>query len=216
MDAQKAAEELKIIRQLMERPIRFSTMSGLAAIQAGLWAMAGLAGDWLAFRRCGDWKAALILGMAVWAAVFALAFAGVVILTRRREIAQGMPFWSPVKRRILSTILPPFIAAIGVTLAICARSLDVDVESYKMSGESAAAVTPGYLIPALWMLFYGVTLWQLGQFSPVEVKVLGAAISAAGLATAMLWQWQPYWTMGITFGGFHIIYGVVVWIRHGG
>jgi len=216
MDAHKATEELKVIRQLMERPIRFSTMSGLAAIQAGLWALLGVAGDWWVFRHCSSFNSALILGMGVWAAVFVLAFAGAVLLTRRREIAQGMPFWSPVKRRILSTILPPFIAAIGLTLAICAYSLYAGAAGCKTKAVLDWTLAQGLLIPAIWMLFYGVTLWQLGQFSPAEVKVLGGAFIAAGLAAAGLWQGYPCLAMGATFGAFHIIYGVVVWIRHGG
>ena len=216
MDAQKAAEELKIIRQLMERPIRFSTMSGLAAIQAGTWTLIGVAADRWIFRNVQEWNQALVLGMAVWACVFVLSFVGVVLLTRRREIAQGMPFWSPVKRRILSTILPPGIAAIGLSLAICAGVWEDAGHCMYVPGKSIAAVGQWYLIPAIWMLFYGVALWQLGQFSPVEVKVLGGAFILAGLATALLWQMEPYLTMGVTFGGFHILYGVVVWIRHGG
>ncbi len=216
MDAQKATKELTVIRQLMERPIRFSTMSGLAAIQAGVWTLLGVTADRWIFRNNDFWKLTLVLGMAVWAAVFGLSFLGVVLLTRRREKMQNMPFWSPVKRRILSTILPPAIAALGLSLAIYAGVWEgVEKEMY-VSGEPMAALGQWYLIPAIWMLFYGVALWQLGQFSPVEVKVLGGAFIAAGLVTALLWQGEPYLTMGVTFGGFHIIYGIIVWIRHGG
>ena len=45
MDTERAVSELKIIRQLMERPIRYSTMSGLAGIWAGSMALVGLALD---------------------------------------------------------------------------------------------------------------------------------------------------------------------------
>jgi hypothetical protein len=66
----------------------------------------------------------------------------------------------------------------------------------------------------------------VGEFSVVEMRVMGAAFVLAGLATAAFCQFRvpfdlcynyaPYWTLGITFGGFHIIYGLVVRIRHGG
>ena len=39
---------------------------------------------------------------------------------------------------------------------------------------------------------------------------------AASVLSAAYWQYAPYWTLGITFGGFHIVYGVIVWVRHGG
>ena len=206
MDTDRAAGELKVIRQLMERPIRYSTMSGLSGILAGCAALAGLAADWHFWWRLEP-ADALMVNMFVWGGVFMTALAATLILTRLRERRQGMPFWSPIKRRIALTILPPFIAAIGLTFAIACRYLHIG---------GTDSIYQGYLIPAVWMLFYGVALWQLGAFSPIEVRLLGAAFIAAGLVTAAFGQWYPYWAMGITFGGFHIIYGVIVWIRHGG
>ena len=206
MNADKAAEELKVIRQLMERPVRYSTMSGLSGVLAGAAAIGGLAVDWHLWTRLEP-NAALVINVFVWGGVFMAALVATLVLPRLREKRLGMPFWSPVKRRILVTILPPFLAAIGLTLAIVVR--------FGVSGGSDA-LHQGYLIPAIWMLFYGVALWQVGQFSPLEVKLLGACFIAAGLATATFGASYPYYAMGITFGGFHVTYGVVVWVRHGG
>jgi hypothetical protein len=203
MDADRAARELKVIRQLMERPIRYSTMSGLSGIVAGCAALAGLAADWYFWRRHAAVDA-MWINMGVWAGVFLVAFAGVAILTRLRERGRGMPFWSSVKRRILLTILPPFLAGAGLTAGIVYRwYFDVGPNQWG-------------LIPSLWMLFYGVALWQVGAFSAPEVRILGTAFLAAGLVTAPLYQTHPYWALGVTFGGFHIVYGLAVWIRHGG
>ena len=203
MDADKAAQELKVIRQLMQRPVRYSTMSGLSGIFAGIAALAGVLADWCISETYGP-KMAVPVNVAVWAGVFAAAFLAATVLTRLREIKQGMPFWSDVKRRILQTIGPPFLAAIGLTGAIAYRSW--------------VGVGPNMwgLIPAIWMLFYGVTLWQLGLFSPIDVRLLGAAFLLAGLVAAVGSHTHPYWAMGITFGGFHIVYGIAVWVRHGG
>jgi hypothetical protein len=206
MDTEKAAADLKVIRQLMERPIRFSTMSGLSGIWAGLVALAGLAVDHFVSRRLpGEQGVWIILGD--WAGVFVLAFAGAWTFTRRREKRQGMPAWSGVKTRVLLTILPPFVAGVGITAIIILRW-------------TFARATPSLdqfdLVPAIWMLFYGVALWQLGEFSPREVRLLGAAFVLAGLATAALFQESPYAALGATFGGFHLIYGAIVWIRYGG
>lgn len=204
MNADKAAEELKVIRALMERPIRYSTQSGQAAIWAGLMALAGLAADWrISIRYAAEPHTAFHITLAVWAGVFLAALAGVLILTRIREKARGMPFWSPVKRRILLTILPPFLAAAGLTAVIVARWY--------------CGIGPNMwlLIPSLWMLFYGVALWQVGEFIAVEVRTLGAAFLLAGLAAAV-YPREPYFVLGVTFGGFHLAYGAVVWLRYGG
>lgn len=203
MQADKAAAELKVIRQLMERPIRFSTMSGLSAILAGCAALAGVAVDWHVSRHNAP-DAAMWINLGVWGAVFVVAFLGVMVLTRLRERKAGMPFWSDVKRRIAMTILPCIVAGVGLTLAIVYRwRIDVGPNQWG-------------LIPAVWMLFYGVALWQLGDLSVVEVRLMGTAFIVAGLVTAVAFQHHPYWAIGVTFGGFHIVYGTIVWIRHGG
>ncbi len=202
MDANRAADELKVIRSLMERPIKYSTQSGLAGIVAGAAALAGVAADAEVTRRNPGLEG-LWISMCVWAAVFAVAFLGTLLLTRLRERRRGMPAWSLIKRRILLTILPPFVAGVGLTIAIIYRYVGVGSDEW-------------LLIPAVWMLFYGVALWQLGEFSIVEVRVMGAAFILAGIVAAALYQASPYEALGVTFGGFHIVYGLVVWVRHGG
>jgi len=205
MDGEKAASELAIIRQLMERPVRYSTTSGVSGILAGVAALTGLALDWLiCTRHPSDPATAMWLCMIVWAGVFAVAFGGVVILTRLRERKQNMPFWSPVKRRILRTILPPFVAGAGLTAAIIYRW-------YVGDGPSQWG-----LIPSLWMLFYGVACWQVGEFSIRELRIMGAVFILTGLIAAVFWQFEPYWALGLSFGGYHLVYGAIVWMRHGG
>jgi len=203
MNADKATEELKVIRALMERPIRYSTMSGLSGILAGLAALAGLAVDWWVWWNF-PYSRALVLSGAVWLGVFAAAFLAALICTRVRERRHGLAFWTPVKRRVLEAISAPAVAGFGLSGAIALR----------MWGDPAsdlwAAVAP------CWMLFYGVALWQLGAFSPKEVRCLGAAFLAGGLVSAVFLPYDPFASLGATFGGFHIVYGIVVWIRHGG
>lgn len=212
MNADKAAENLAVIRQLMERPIRYSTMSGLSGIFAGLAALVGVAVDRHVYNHYPP-RQAMWINIFVWAGVFVAAFACSVVLTHIRERGQGMPFWSPIKRRILMTILTPFVCGVGLTAAIMYRW-------YIGDGPNQWG-----LIPAICMTFYGVALWQVGSFSIGELRVMAVAFILAGLLSACFFQFTipglkegtaSCWTLGITFGGFHIIYGLVVWIRHGG
>jgi hypothetical protein len=173
--------------------------------RSGCVALAGLAADWRISQIYADHPpAALRAYLVVWGGVFLVALAGVIGLTRLREIRKGMPFWSPAKRKVLATILPPFLAGVGLTAAIALRS------------HATAAGNEWGLIPAIWMIFYGLACWQVGAFSLIEVRVMGAAFILAACITAASLQANPYWALGLTFGAFHIVYGIVVWIRHGG
>lgn len=211
MDSERAAEELKVLRTLMERPVRFTTQSGLAGLVAGAAAITGCLADYRISLQAPP-VYAFWANLCVWAGVFLVAFVGVVTLTRLRERRQGMPFWSSAKRRILMTILPPFVAGVGLTVVIVSRW-------YYGAGPNEWG-----LIPAIWMTFYGLACWGVGEFSIVEVRVMGAAFILAGIASAV-YQFTipglppgtaPYWALGATFGGFHLIYGLVVLVRHGG
>ena len=44
---------------------------------------------------------------------------------------------------------------------------------------------------------------------------MAVAFMASAVA-AVFFPGYPYLILGVTFGGYHLVYGVVVWIRHGG
>ena len=212
MDAPQAAEQIKVIRELMERPVRCTTHSGASAVWAGLVSLAGVAADAAISARFAPYEATAI-NMFVWLAVFAAAFAGAVALTRRRARKEGRTFWTTARNRALRAIVPPFLAGGGLTAAIVYRWV--------------AGVGPNQwgLIPGIWMTFYGVALWQIGEFSIRATRILAGAFILSGIVAAAVFQYTipgltegtaPYWTLGITFGGYHLAYGAIVWIRHGG
>lgn len=199
---QKASEDLRVIRQLMERPIRCSAMSGLSAIVAGTIGLVGLGLDYYFSLRYEPMVAFQIL-LLVWGGVLVTAVASVTFLTRLRERKQGIPFWSPAKRRLLIMLLAPFIAGVGLTLVIAGRWL------------VGTGPNEWGLIPAIWMACYGIACWQVAEVSNRELRYMGGAFILASLLAASF-QTYPYLMLGGAFGGFHVVYGVVVWIRHGG
>jgi hypothetical protein len=212
MDAEKAQRDLRVVRELMQRPVRYSTQSGLAAILAGVIALFGLWADAVIYARY-PLRTAFWYNLGIWAGVLAAAVAVVLALTRLREKRRGMPPWSPVKKRILLTILPPFLVAVGLTAAIMWRW-------YHGIGPNEWG-----MIPVLWMCLYGLACWQVGEFSVTEMRLLGVVFLVSGVACAFFFQGfvrvgplliTPYRTLGATFGGYHIVYGLIVYARHGG
>jgi len=201
MYTEKASQQLSVIRELKERPVRYTTMSGAAGVFAGATALVGLWVDDFVWHSLPA-RQAMPMEVAVWGAVFLVALAGTIVLTRLRERKMGLPFWTYARKRVLRVIVPPFVAVLGLTLAILARWYAGQDNFWGM-------------IPPLWMACYGLACCQVSEFSLGELRVLGAAFLVSAVAAVFLPEW-PYATLGVTFGGYHIVYGVVVWIRHGG
>ena len=178
MDPQHAADELRTIRELMERPIRYSDDERAVGHPGRAGRPGRGAGRQFHLRpiQPGDGLPGQQPGLA---GAFLTPPASTLALTRIREKRQGLAGWSSVKRRILLTILPPFVAGVGLTCAIV----------YRWSGHDGP--NQWGLIPAIWMGFYGVALWQVGEFSIAPLRVMGAAFVLAALATAAFWQAWP-------------------------
>ena len=214
MNGDRASEELKIIRALMERPIRYSTMSGKSAILAGLAALVGLLIDWQVWEAAtwSTFGTALVLSGVIWTGVLLTALTGTILLAWLAERRRGLPFWTHAKRRILAMILPIFLASTGLTAGIVLHCWRKGGSEATGGSELWVLIAPG------WMLFYGVALWQLGLVSEKVVRVLAGAFLAAGVACCLVpaLLYNPVLSMGLTFGGFHLVYGGYVWWRYGG
>jgi hypothetical protein len=196
MTAQQAAEHLRVIRELMERPVRDTTRSGLAGILAGLLALAGCFATWTLWTDLPNGQPPLSVA-AVWLGVLVLASVGDILITWHRASRGGRTYWKRAQFQTALAIVPGFILA--------------GFFSYLFSGWEAWS-----LIGFGWMVGYGMALWTVGMFSIVEIKVLGAAFLVAGWLGMFLLPDYPVVAMAVTFGGFHLAYGLVVLKRHGG
>ncbi len=196
MTAEQAARHLRVIRELMERPIRQTTRSGLAGIVAGGLALAGCAVTRLLWPEGPPTAPPLAVG-GVWLGVFLLAAGTDILVTWRRSARGGRTYWKRAQLQTALAIVPGFLLAGFFTYLFAAREL------YR-------------LIPFGWMIGYGMALWTVGMFSIAEVKVLGAAFLLAGWLGAVLVPGYGLTAAAVAFGGLHLAYGVVVWVRHGG
>ncbi|MBN2584353.1 MAG: hypothetical protein JXL80_14930 [Planctomycetes bacterium] len=199
MTPEQAARHLQVIRELMERPLRQTTRSGASGIIAGVLALAGSGVSW---HLTGGTIYASTENMplvgAVWLGVLVLATGANLLLTWRRARGLGCRrYWGREQWQTALAIAPGF--ALGA------------VTTWMLAGHFEYG-----LIVMFWMIFYGMAVWSVGLFSPVEVKMLGAAFILAGALGSDWIQSHEIAAMAVTFGGFHLVYGVVVWARHGG
>ena len=65
------------------------------------------------------------------------------------------------------------------------------------------------------MLCYGLAICAVGLFSIRPVSYLGAAFVLAGAVTLLLPVSSHLPMMALSFGGFHILYGVLMGRKHG-
>ncbi len=196
----EARENLRVIRQTMERSTKYSTLSGLSGVLIGLSAIAAVLVTSRTLHARHDSHQPLAasypsLGL-LWLLELALAVGIEFACNKRRAGAIGKRVASPLGAHILVAAGPAFVAALTLTAFFALHGL--------------AAVVWG-----IWMLTYGLAICAVGLFSVRPVSYLGAAFVLAGAVTLLLpAQWQLA-MMGLTFGGFHIVYGVLMGRKHG-
>ena len=72
------------------------------------------------------------------------------------------------------------------------------------------------LLPGTWLLLYGTSVVTGGSYSVRSVPLMGATFMVAGsLALVTPPSWGDAW-MAVGFGGIHIVFGAIIWRKHGG
>jgi hypothetical protein len=208
MDADRAAEQLLTIRQLMERSaldrralapaMLIAGALGLAAGALGV--LAGKAGGLLVELQSP--KGYFLL----WLTVAAGAAGGALLLVRTQSWSAGEPFWTPPARRVAKAALPPWLAAMALLVPL-ATALPDNLEG---GCRLAAASAP------LWILGHGLALHAAGFHTLRGVRWMGLVFIAAGLALACLAARKTgpdavvwaHMAMGGTFGLGHLAAGI--------
>lgn len=206
----KEIQDLRHIRELMDRSTRFLGLSGLSGIWAGTMAIVGAwvahayinafthpAGDPLTFNPVrGDQSYQDLLEVLVLdgAFVLALALAGAWWFTWRRARHTGRKMWDASSRRLLWNLAIPLLAGGIFCLALISHGL------------------PGLVAPAT-LVFYGLALLNASKYTLDEIRWLGLSELALGLiASFWIGAGILFWALG--FGVLHIFYGALMYLRH--
>lgn len=169
-------QDVRDIRKMMERSSRFTSLSGLSCVAAGICA---LAGAWAARRMIinyyGDPKewtysghsfAALKGNLLLLAgAVLAAALIGAFYFTWRKAKQQGEALSNHISRRVFWSMAVP----LGAGALFVFGMLQHDEWRF---------VAPGCLV------FYGLALVNAGKYTVADIRYLGYCEIILGLATA--------------------------------
>ncbi len=196
----EAEENLRVIRNLMEKATVYRAISAPGALIGGLSAVAMV---WVALfpPRSVPW----VPFLGSWLGVFGFTSVANFWLLWRDASKRGETFISPGMRLALRAMLP---ALLGGGACVFVRG----------EGDDA-------LIASLWVLFYGISLLAAAHFAPKSINWLGRAFFVAGvglvISSGLFFDWWrglyvtaiAHGIMGVTFGGFHLIYAVCTWPR---
>jgi hypothetical protein len=185
-----ALENLRVIRETMERAGSFTSIPGWGGMVIGV--SAGGAAV-VAQRVVADPRAWLRVWL-IEAGVAAIIGAATMAVKWRRT---STPFMSGAARRFFVSYFAPLIAGAALTFTLAHRG----------------AFDP---IPAVWLLLYGSAFVSSGAFSIRVIPAMGVCYMLLGGLAALVRLPVGTLILGAGFGALHIIFGFIIARRYGG
>ncbi len=188
-----AIDNLRYIRETMERAGSFTAVPGWGGVGMGATALAaaGLASHAASPRAWLLW----------WLLEGLVAVAVGVLAMERKARAAGLPLWSAPVRKFVFSFVPPLIAGAALTVVLWRAGLTI-------------------AIPGVWLMLYGAGVIAGGAFSVPVVPVMGACFLVTGALALFAPVFtsltaSDFW-LGFGFGGLHIIFGAMIARKYGG
>jgi hypothetical protein len=183
------ADDLRFIRDTMERSAAFTAVSGWGYMMIGL---SALATAWLAARQASPFA-----WLRVWLAEGLLAVVVGLLSCTWKANRRGLPLFSGPARKVALGLAPPLVAGAFLTFLL-----------YRVNLPSA--------LPSAWLLLYGAGIMTGGAFSVAILPVMGLCFMLlGGLAVLAPAVWAN-WFLAAGFGGLHMVFGLLIARRHGG
>jgi hypothetical protein len=201
-EKQAYQKDLESIRKLMERSVKFISLSGLSGIMAGVYALVGaIAAAFLIPHLLSPVTDSVIpdqqtviqlIGIAVVVLIASLVTG--FWMSNRKAKKAGVKLWDTTSRRLVINLAIP-LGTGGLFILIL------------LLGDHVGLVAPSFLI------FYGLALINASPNLYEEVRYLGYSEILLGLVCAVLQRYGLLcWAIG--FGVFHILYGAVMYKKY--
>jgi membrane-associated HD superfamily phosphohydrolase len=203
MKEQKYIDDLKDIREIMDRSSRFISLSGLSGVFTGVFALIGayaaykivfLNQDYLVFRQVEIATDSLNSLLLIAFATLTLSVGISVFFTTKEAKKRKQKLWDNQTRRLLINLAIPLVTG-GILCLVF------------LFGGYIGIIGPFTLI------FYGLALVNASKYTLTEIRSLGMAEIVLGLAAVHFIELGLlFWAVG--FGLLHIVYGIVMQIRY--
>lgn len=185
----RAMDNLRFIRETMERAGSFTAVPGWGGVAMGITA---LVAAWVAARQSTTdawiltWLAEAVVATAIGACAMA-----------QKAQAAKMSLLSGPGRKFALSFVPPLIVGALLTFA------------WYRGGFVGA-------LPGLWLLLYGTAIMAGGAFSVRVVPVMGACFMAVGALALFAPATWGNALMAVGFGGLQMVFGIIIARRYGG
>ena len=203
-EEQDYIRDIAEMRSMMERTSKFLSLSGLAGIMAGIYA---LSGSYIAYKffnfnpdepvysaTPGSLSSGLPKVISLAFAILILAIGTAILLSYKKAGKNGEKLWNAAAKRLVINMAVPLIAGGLLILIFISKGL-------------IALVAPFTLI------FYGLALYNASKFTYEEVRSLGLIQIGLGLVSAYFVEYGLlFWALG--FGVVHIVYGIYMHYRY--
>jgi uncharacterized membrane protein YidH (DUF202 family) len=204
-EKQDYIRDIAEMRSMMERSSKFLSLSGLAGIMAGIYALSGayIAYQFFYFNpdeivyssiKSGSLSLSLLKVIFLAITVLVLALGTAIFLSYKKANKKGEKFWNYTAKRLLINMAVPLIAGGLLILILISKGLI------------------GFIAPFT-LLFYGLALYNASKFTYDEVRSLGLIEIGLGLISSYFVEYGLlFWALG--FGVVHIIYGIYIHYRY--
>ncbi|MFN7138706.1 MAG: hypothetical protein ACK4UN_05170 [Limisphaerales bacterium] len=201
MEPNWAAENLQVIRTLMERSSLYRRALAPVMIFAGLVGTVASALGWfLDVSTAQNFT-------RFWVAAGLIAVAGAFLLMRRQALKDREPVWSSPTRRVAQAAAPAFFVGFVASIPVLLFGIE-------------HATVVWWLLP-IWFALYGCALCSAGFFMPRGIKIFGWFFVCAGcalfiaqavLASTVRPLSDAHLLMGMAFGVIHLLYGGYLYV----
>ena len=210
MDHDEAQVRMQEIQRIMERATLWTILPGTSAIIGGVMVLAGCLVSFLMFRSIDnphftpiDFASLLELSLnaqiafcVMWFLIGIGAIGAEIHFAQIQAKKQGIAPRGRSARLAFFSLTPSVVIAMVLTVKFL---VPVELRTHEVQ----------YIAP-VWMMLYGTGVYTAGLFSVQAPRTLGLVFIAAGVASIHFFQQYGVITTALSFGLFHIAFGLYV------